>query len=68
MKFVLATLMAIFFTACATQNTQSTQNLSNPLNTRDSMRGIELNSALGTELGELYGLIYYVYASKCVRG
>ena len=52
MKFVLATLMAIFFTACATQNTQNLSNTPNLLNTRDSTRGIESNSILG--LG-LYG-------------
>lgn len=46
---LLVAFMAIFLTACATQNTQSTQN---PLNTRDSTRGIESNSILG--LG-LYG-------------
>lgn len=46
MKFVRFALVAIFFTACATQSTQ------NPLNTRDSTRGIESNSIFG--LG-LYG-------------
>ena len=49
MKFVRFALMAIFFTACATQ---STQNLSNPLNMRDSTRAIQSNSIFG--LG-LYG-------------
>lgn len=49
MKFVVFAFIAIFFTACATQ---STQNLSNPLNMRDSTRGIESNSIFG--LG-LYG-------------
>lgn len=52
MKFIRFTLIAIFFTACATQNTQSTQNMQNPLNIRDSTRGIESNSVFG--LG-LYG-------------
>ena len=46
MKFVRFALVAIFFTACATQNMQ------NPLNIRDSARGIESNSIFG--LG-LYG-------------
>lgn len=46
MKFIRFALVAIFFTACATQNMQ------NPLNPRDSTRGIESNSVFG--LG-LYG-------------
>ena len=52
MKFIRFALIAIFFTACATQNMQSTQNTQNPLNSRDSTRGIESNSVFG--LG-LYG-------------
>lgn len=46
MKFIRFVLVAIFLTACATQNMQ------NPLNIRDSTRGIESNSIFG--LG-LYG-------------
>lgn len=46
MKLAILALIAIFFTACATQNTQ------NPLNLRDSTRDIQSNSIFG--LG-LYG-------------
>lgn len=49
MRFAIFALMAIFFYACATQ---STQNISNPLNSRNSTRDIRSNSVFG--LG-LYG-------------